>query len=45
MTDYRSYLAAVGRKPLPPHEELRTPRAAGDRELPATSKPWWAGAR
>jgi hypothetical protein len=41
MTDYRSYLKAIGRNPIPPHDELRTPRGANDVELPIAIKAWW----
>jgi hypothetical protein len=41
MTDYRSYLEAIGRKPIPPHDELRTPRSPGDKELPVKTTAWW----
>lgn len=38
---YKAYLRAVGRQPVPAYDELRTPRSAGDVELPSATKPWW----
>lgn len=43
MTDYRTYLEAIGRKPIPSHSELRAPHTPGAVELPATARPWWPG--
>jgi hypothetical protein len=34
--DYRAYLRAIGRKPIPPVEKLRTVKRPGDRELTPT---------
>lgn len=31
--DYRHYLKAIGRKPIPPVTKLRTEKKAGDREI------------
>lgn len=38
---YQSYLRAVGRQPVPAYDQLRTPRSAGDVEMPPATKPWW----
>jgi hypothetical protein len=38
---YKEYLRAVGRQPVPAYDQLRTPRSAGDVEMPPATKPWW----
>jgi hypothetical protein len=38
---YKQYLKAVGRKPIPTYDRLRSSRSPGDIEMPATGKPWW----
>jgi len=30
MTTYKTYLRSVGRKPLPPHDKMRSTRLASD---------------
>ena len=42
---YKAYLRAVGRQPVPAYDKLRTPRSAGDVELPPATKPWWKAQR